>query len=395
MSSKSCPANFIHSNRKRLHHLAQPEHVTDCMQNPPLRHDGRLFRPHKLAEDIMREEIKAGGSVLVGTTTEKGLEIFHQSLGSTPPKAPQTREDQIYPLQVALGGDTLEEERKKKDLKTLLQRRATKMKVDREVNMRLHANLNGIYCGFGSGEDSQQAGERLRAHERWGVAGLLGANIDTHEEEANIPQMERFDVARPPSSRCIPCNHARSYNRIWRDYMNKDFREFAPEPAEGEKRRQTEVAKGDGKMGEELANGVKKQMVERLTDNNKEMDSKSGGLKREVTKEGEAKKNKEAKGKLNKKVKESLQPEELGVKHENGLEEEYTDEVGVGEDTRDYTHAATECDGYRRTNEQLHVSPLDHQSQQSLHPHNLKSKWVIVNDFAEDGEEFVFVEKDV
>lgn len=335
----------------------------------------------------------AGGSVLVGTTTEKGLEIFHQFLGFTPPKAPQTREDQTYPLQVALEGDTLEEERKEKDLKTLLERRATKMKADREVNMRLHHNLNGIYAGFGSGEDSQQAGERLRTHERWGVAGLLGANTDTHEEEANIPRMERFDVARPPSSRCIPCNHAKSHNCIWRDYTNKDFREPVPEPAERDKRRQTEVAKGDGKMDEELANGVKKQMVERLTDNNKEIDSKSGVLKSEVAKEGEAKKNKEVKGKLNKKVKESLQPEELGVEHENGSEEEYTDEVGVGEDTRDYTHAATECDGYRRTNEQLPL--LGHQSQQSLHPHNLKSKWIIVNDFVEDGEEFVFVEKDV
>lgn len=175
-----------------------------------------------------------------------------------------------------------------------------------------------------------------------------------------------------------------------------DFREFAPGFAEGDKRRQTEVAKGNGEMREELANGAKKQTVKQLTGNNKEMDSKSGELEGEVTKEGEVKKEEEAKGdKLSKKVKEGLQP---GVKHERGSEEKDTDEVGVeraGEDTRDYIHVniLMECDGYRRTNEQLPL--LDHRSQQSLHPHNLKSKWVIVNDFVEDGEEFVFVEKDV
>lgn len=425
MSSQSClhrrPKNFIQSTRNRLYHIAQPEYATHRMPNPPVRHDCELMEPEKSTEDVMREEIKAfqkgeinarraGESALVGTKMEKDLEMFHQSLGFTPPKVPQTRADQIYPLRVTLESDPLEEERKDKDLKTLLERRAAKTKMDCEANMRPHSNLNGIYAGVGSGEGNQQADERLRAHEewgrvhgRWGVARFLGANIDTHEEEANIPQIERFDVARPPSSRSIPCNHVKPFNHTWPGYMSNgylDFRGFSPEFAEGDKRRQMEVAKGDGEMGEESKNEVKKQMVKELTDNNREIDSKSGELKREVIKEGEAKRKKEEakEDKLSKKAKESLQPEKLGVRHENELKEEDTDEVGVeraGEDTRDYIHVVNilmECDGYRRTNEQLPF--LDHRSQQTPHPHNLKSKWIIVNDFVEDGEEFVFVEKD-
>lgn len=383
------------------------------MPNPPLRHDCEPIGPEKSAEDIIREEIRAfqeseanprraGGSTLARAKMRKDLEMFHHNLDFAPLKAPQARVDQTCPLRIISGRDIREEEGKGKGLKTFLERHAAKMKVDREANMRLHANLNGIYAGVRSAEENMQADKRLRAHDRWGLASILGADIDTHEEEASMPQMERFEVTRPPLNRGTPCNHVNPCNNIWPDCMNSGFfgsKGFSIECAGKDKRRQTEMANGNGNgmMGEDVANWMKKQMVEELMENNKEVDNESRGLKREVTEE-EEEEEEARKDELNEKVKESLRPEKLGAQYED--EEENTDEAGIEgaeEYIRDYIRVAQSnipmgCDGYQRTNEPL--SLFDHQSQQTPYPHNPKSKWIIVNDFVEEREEFVFVEND-
>lgn len=388
-------------------HIAQLQSTTRRMPNPHLRHDREPIGPEKSAEDIIREEIRAfqeseanprraGGSTLARAKMRKDHEMFHHNLDFTP----QARVDQTCPLRIISERD-IREEGKGKGLKTFLERHAAKMKVDREANMRLHANLNDIYTGVSSAEENMQADEKLRAHDRWGLASILGGDIDTHEEEASMPQMERFEVTRPPLNRGTPCNRVKSCNHIWPDCMNSGFfgsKGFSIEFAGKDEGRQTKMANGNGNgngmMGEDVANGMKKQMVEELMENNKEVDNESRGLKREVM---EAEEEEEAKkDELSEKVKESLRPEKLGAQYED--EEEDTDEArieGAEEYIRGYIRVAQSnipmgCDGYQRTNEPSSLS--DHQSQQTPYPHNPKSKWIIVNDFVEDREEFVFVE---
>lgn len=334
----------------------------------------------------MREEIKvpqedtkvriAGGSALGGVKMEKDLEIFHQSLDLITPKPPKPH---------VTSERKASKEKKTMGPETFLERRAAKMKVDREVNMRLHGNRSSIYPDIGSAEESQHKDERLRTDENRGVTSILYANIDVYGalEEANMPEMESFEVTRPPWSRDTPCNHRKPCNNVWPGCMNSEFfgfGDFAPELAVEDRRRQVEMAKGNAKTSGELLKGAK-EMEGELAGSDREVDMSRIIRGGETEGEGEAKKDKP-----NEKSRE---------KNEDEWEEDDTEEKErTVEDTReDYIHViqsniSAECDGNRKTKEQLAL--FDHPSR----PHNPKSKWILVNEFAEDWEEFVFVEKE-
>lgn len=379
ISSPSLDDNLYH----QLNRLAQLGYSTGPIPIPPLRHACEFMGPEKSPEE-MRKEIKVfqedakvhiGGSALGGVKMEKDLEMFHQSLDLITPKPPKPH---------VTSGREVSEERKIMGPETFLERRAAKMKVDREVNMRLHGNRSSVYPGIGSAEESQHTDERLRADESRGVASIACANIDAYGvlEEANMPQMESFEVTRPPWSRDTPCNHRKPCNNVWPGCMNSEFfgfGDFAPELAVEDRRKQVDMAKGNAKSGD-LIKGAKETVGE-LAGSDREVDMSRiiGG----ETGEGEAKKDR-----LNEKSR---------TKNEDEWEGDDTEEMEkerTVEDTReDYIHVvqsnfSAECDGNRKTKEQLAL--FDHLSR----PHNPKSKWILVNEFAEDGEEFVFVEKE-
>lgn len=339
-------------------------------------------------EDHSKDRI-AGGSALGEVKMEKGLEMFHQSLDLITPKPPKPKANQVHPLHVTLERE-VSEEREIMGPETFLERRAAKMKVDRQANMRLRGNRSSVYAGIGSTEN-QHTDERLRADENRGVASILCTNIDAYEalEEANMPQMESFEVARPPWSRNTACNHRKPCNNIWPGCMNSEFfgsKDFSPDLAV-EDRSQVERTKGNAKTSGESIKGVK-EMVGKLAGSDREVDMRRM-IRNDETEEGECEAKKD---RLNEKSR---------AMHEDEWEEEGTEEMekdGTVEDTReDYIHViqsnvSAECDGNRKTKEQLAL--LDHLSQQMPRPHNPKSKWILVNEFAEDGEEFVFVEKE-
>lgn len=398
------PPSFNDDVYHELKRIAQLEYSTDHMPNPPLRYDCEFMGPERSAEEMTRREIKAfregggkahiaEGSALGRVKMERGLEMFHQSLDLATAGNPEPRENQIHPPHITLGREASEEERKGMGPETFLERRAAKMKADREVNMRLHGNLNRVYTGINSAQNQH---ERLRADERRGVDSILCANIDAYEEaleEANMPRMENLGVAQPPWSVDTPCGHRKPCNNVRPGCMSGFFgsRGLFPDLAVESRRRQVEMAKGNLKLSEELKKGE-------LAGKSKEVD-KNRMAREERTNGGEEDGRGEVK--MDKLNEGSPQSEKSGARHEDECEGEDTEEAerkGTVEDTReDYVHVIqsnllAECDGNRRTKEQLAL--LDHLSQQTPRPHNPKSKWILVNQIAEDGEEFVFVEKD-
>lgn len=363
-----------------LNRLAQLEYATGHVRNPPPSHSYEFSRSEKSVEGTIHEGVKAfekgeakscgaGGGAIAGAKMKKGPEMFHQSLGLIPTTS-QARADQICPLHVTSRREASEEERRKKDLETFLGRRLAKVKVDHEVNMGLHGNLNGVYAGINSAENRQADGW-LGTDETRGVAGIPGANTGIRGQELDMPRVEISDMALPSSSCGTPCNHGKSCNHVWPGCMNSGFfgfRDLAP----------GSISKDRGGQADMTAD---------------EVGSKSRWLKMEVAKkekkqeEGEEKTNEVGvKEEQNEKMRES----QLRVKHEDEWEEEDTKEAGKEnkeEGRGDYIHveAPTECDGIDGQ-----FTLLDHQTP---YPRNPKSKWIIVNDFVEDGEEFVFVEK--